>query len=227
MEKIREAIRDTSGSSMILALVFLLFCLFVGSSVLVAASANAGRWTEEFQTEQDQRSGLILLKDLLADGLQITVRDVSIVQKSGEIKETIRCFASGGEWKLEDLLYSWAVNDYEQELGVLVDACYKNGKVWTRRTAYPDMAGEIRLQLDSQILEEPREITGSYRFLEDGTLEIRIDGPADLRLILPAGESADSFHQIAANGISTTTRTRVYYWEPAVIEKGENDDETS
>ncbi len=69
------------GASMILALVFLLFCSFVGSTVLVSATANAYRVKHltDQQSFLTERSTALLLTDelQLGDGkrLQMTVVD--------------------------------------------------------------------------------------------------------------------------------------------------------
>ena len=43
MNKILRKLRSKAGESMILAMVFMLFCSFVGGSVLASATANAQR----------------------------------------------------------------------------------------------------------------------------------------------------------------------------------------
>ena len=67
MNKLQRKLRSRTGASMILALLFLMFCSFVGGSVLVSATANAYRVThlEEQQAFLDQRSAALLLSDEL------------------------------------------------------------------------------------------------------------------------------------------------------------------
>ena len=67
MSKLQRKLRSRTGASMILALLFLMFCSFVGSSVLVSATANAYRVKlyGEQQDFLDQRSAALLLSDEL------------------------------------------------------------------------------------------------------------------------------------------------------------------
>lgn len=65
MNKFKKKLRSRVGASMILALVFMLFCTFVGSSVLASATANAQR-VAQLNEQQDfmlQRSAALLMAD--------------------------------------------------------------------------------------------------------------------------------------------------------------------
>lgn len=67
MNNLRRKLRSRGGATMILALMFLLFCSFVGGSVLVSATANAYRVAHlnEQQDFLNQRSAALLLGDEL------------------------------------------------------------------------------------------------------------------------------------------------------------------
>ena len=52
MESAAKKLKNSRGASIILALVFLLVCVMVGSSVLMAASSNAGRSRSNRQEQQ-------------------------------------------------------------------------------------------------------------------------------------------------------------------------------
>lgn len=67
MSKLQRKLRSRTGASMLLALVFLLFCSFIGSTVLVSATANAYRVAQvaEQQDFLNQRSAALLLGDEL------------------------------------------------------------------------------------------------------------------------------------------------------------------
>lgn len=69
MTPITKKIRSASGSSMPLALLFLLFCLAVGGVVLTAASANAGR-TARLKVEQQDYLAVQSAARLMRDELQ-------------------------------------------------------------------------------------------------------------------------------------------------------------
>lgn len=67
MSNLQRKLRSRTGASMLLALVFLLFCSFIGGSVLVSATANAYRVAQvaEQQDFLNQRSAALLLSDQL------------------------------------------------------------------------------------------------------------------------------------------------------------------
>ena len=67
MKKIHNKLRSRVGASMILAMVFMLFCAFIGGSVLASATANAQR-VAQMAEQQDfllERSAALLLSDQL------------------------------------------------------------------------------------------------------------------------------------------------------------------
>ena len=67
MKKIHKKLRSRVGASMILAMVFMLFCAFIGGSVLASATANAQR-VAQMAEQQDfllERSAALLLSDQL------------------------------------------------------------------------------------------------------------------------------------------------------------------
>lgn len=99
MKKIQRKLRSKTGASMLLALVFLLFCSFVGGSVLVSATANAYRVAHlaEQQDFLNQRSAALLLGDelQLEPGQQLrlhvvdaykTTKEVNIVNGGGVVE---------------------------------------------------------------------------------------------------------------------------------------------
>lgn len=88
MNQVFRKMRSRNGASMIIALIFLLFCVFVGGSVLASASANGARAARQAQQQQDflgQRSAVLLLADqLLFDrNFQLIVKDVTTVSVLG------------------------------------------------------------------------------------------------------------------------------------------------
>lgn len=81
MKELHKKLRSRVGASMILALVFMLFCTFIGGSVLASATANAQR-VAQMAEQQDfllERSAALLLSDQLqldsGDYLRLTVVD--------------------------------------------------------------------------------------------------------------------------------------------------------
>lgn len=69
--KILKRLRSNSGASMILAMVFMLVCMFIGGSVLAAASANGYRVAHLSDQQQylDERSAALLTAEELRANL--------------------------------------------------------------------------------------------------------------------------------------------------------------
>lgn len=84
MKSITHKLRSNGGASLMLALVFLMFCVFVGGSVLAAAAANSYRVVHlaDQQTYLDQRSAAMLIADELDPAssnvnIRLTIVDVT------------------------------------------------------------------------------------------------------------------------------------------------------
>jgi len=92
-----QKMRDRSGASMLLALVFLMFCVFIGGTVLAAASANGYRAADRTKKQQylDERSAALLLTEQLKTdedhSFQLIVEDIKVNKQKGSVGE-------GGEW---------------------------------------------------------------------------------------------------------------------------------
>ena len=77
MKHLTRKLHSNRGSSMILALVFLMFCIFVGGSVLAVATANSARIQHQTESEQQflrQRSAVRLMQEGMTQGEQPTIR---------------------------------------------------------------------------------------------------------------------------------------------------------
>ncbi|MEG0756662.1 MAG: hypothetical protein RR450_09705 [Oscillospiraceae bacterium] len=127
MTPITKKIRSASGSSMPLALLFLLFCLAVGGVVLTAASANAGR-TARLKVEQQDYLAVQSAARLMRDELQklefqgsytVTTTETPVLddkgKPTGETKtESATSDKSGGlnEGQFRDLLSGDFTNLY-------------------------------------------------------------------------------------------------------------------
>ena len=99
MKNIKKKLRSRVGSSLILAMVFMLFCSFVGGSVLASATANAQR-VAQMAEQQDfllERSAALLASDHLQLGknefLRLSITDADrhiqevIVSKGGKVEK--------------------------------------------------------------------------------------------------------------------------------------------
>ena len=96
MNRIKKKLRSERGASLIMAIVFMMLCAFVGGSVLAAATANAGQLkalTTDQQAFLDQRSVLKILLDELGDP-----DDLKLIVSS-KLTETYQGqYADGGIW---------------------------------------------------------------------------------------------------------------------------------
>lgn len=129
--KIKEKLLSSKGASLIIALVFMLFCAMVGSAVLAAATANGGRVAALKSDQQDylnQRSAATLLQDELTMSepllvitktttttTRYTVGDGGVTTQIGNaVKETTLNFDVSGsiQTKLDRLLFESAILRY-------------------------------------------------------------------------------------------------------------------
>lgn len=109
MKRIKTKLHDRSGASIIIALVYLLICAFVGGTVLAAATANSGHIGERANSTQSymaQRSAALIFKDELtpASG-QITLTANTV------ITDTVVTQSSGSSTHTTDTKYVMSVPD--------------------------------------------------------------------------------------------------------------------
>ena len=95
MNKIQQKLRSRAGASMLMAMVFMLFCSFIGGTVLASATANAQR-VAQMAEQQDfllERSAALLATDQLKlknnQYLRLTVVDQKRTIQAAEPKPGI------------------------------------------------------------------------------------------------------------------------------------------
>lgn len=130
LKQIKRKLTSQSGASMLLAMVFLMFCLFVGGSVLAAATANAGRVESLKHNQQlylSQRSAMQLMADLLKSTpesqLQLTIKDVTVTVGNGTPTRTVTYTIHNNTGDntvvkksiFQKLLYETAISRYEEK----------------------------------------------------------------------------------------------------------------
>lgn len=82
MNRISSKLRSNAGASLMLAMVFMLFCVMIGGTVLAASSANGYRMTRLSDSQQylDQRSAALLMAQELRSPddtiLRMSITDV-------------------------------------------------------------------------------------------------------------------------------------------------------
>ena len=91
--KIKEKLRSSKGASLIIALVFMLFCAMIGSAVLAAATANGGR-IAALKSDQQEYLNQRSAATLLSDELQINRPKLTVTKK--EVVKTTYAVGDGG-----------------------------------------------------------------------------------------------------------------------------------
>lgn len=91
--KIKEKLRSSKGASLIIALVFMLFCAMIGSAVLAAATANGGR-IAALKSDQQEYLNQRSAATLLSDELQINKPKLTVEKK--EVVKTTYTVSDGG-----------------------------------------------------------------------------------------------------------------------------------
>ena len=90
-----KKLRQSKGASLIIALVFMLFCIFVGGSVLASAAANSARLKRTIADDQDYlnvRSAAVLLADEMRgskNGTQLSFDVTLEAEEAGTSEEEV------------------------------------------------------------------------------------------------------------------------------------------
>lgn len=93
MSSIKQKLHSKTGASMLLALMFMMVCLFIGGTVLASATANGRRVANMQSDEQEylsQRSAMLLLANMLqtssGDELTLIIEDKTVENLSDHTK---------------------------------------------------------------------------------------------------------------------------------------------
>lgn len=104
MNLISRKLRSKTGASMLIAILFMMFCLFVGGSVLAAATANGSR-VAHMADQQDflsQRSAGSLIADELNSGLEKTdtsQEELQLIVEDMTVQYQPVILGNGGGWE--------------------------------------------------------------------------------------------------------------------------------
>ena len=117
MNKIQQKLRSRAGASMILAMVFMLFCSFIGGTVLASATANAQR-VAQMAEQQDfllERSAALLASDQLQldDGkyLRMSIKDeVSLIEEAVKVNDGGAFDVSGDKAEVRTISFQVLTN---------------------------------------------------------------------------------------------------------------------
>lgn len=134
MKPLINKLRQRTGASMLIALVFMLFCIFIGGSVLAAATANSARMQRKVDDDQEYltlRSAAALLIDELRrttrSGTQMSVLlDTSETFSDDEdadpvLKTTVAYALTDNRNELRELAYLCAACKYCSTHGLSAD----------------------------------------------------------------------------------------------------------
>lgn len=239
MQSIKRKLSSRSGASMLLALVFLLFCLFVGGSVLASATANGGRVDDLTTSQQEylnQRSAMLLMAQMLEgeDGadLQLTIKEEVTSASSGETTKVTFTIQDTDTNKsiLEKILYETAVGIYmdshsiNQEYAAFQNfmfSCVSGSYDYTPQSSNSgtfSITPALGTNFEAEVLPVKYDISNYDLniYFHDETGEI-----TPLLTLTMNGTFSDGHPvTITADGVTTTTTTSVVRWEAPVIQKG-------
>lgn len=215
----RKWLKNESGSAMILALLFLLFCSLLGSALLTSAWANAGRAAREGQQKADFltcRSALMLLRSEFQEKgqPQLTIRDVSVRENKTTTRTVTYTLQNGTDGLLAEYLLNYAITQYEADTGTPDIRRFENFSF--QPGTETDAAKDISLKVSGN-----REITGLCTVSKDFDFHINLQsGGTELVLSFAGVKGKADTVKLTAGGIRTTTKTTVIRWEDGMIEKG-------
>lgn len=242
MSKLIRKLHSKRGASLMLAMVFMLFCAFVGGSVLAASTANAGRvanQTHDEQTYLSQRSAALLMADLLKGSgntpLQLTITDVKT--STGDRTVTFSLNDSNAKSYLQKLMVENAVANYlvKSPLQSGESSIFENFKfVGVASYSYTTPgapSGTFKITESNGTEPNSTELDAAYhgtkfeggsQALTSDYFDFVIDFGTDslLSLHTDASYSEGNPIKITEGDITTTTTTTVIQWSDPVIEKG-------
>ena len=196
MSKIKQKLHSRSGASMLLAMVFMMFCTFVGGTVLAAAVANGNRvaqQTNEQQAYLNQRSALMVIADQLKqgadNGLQMTISFDYVDEDNPSSQKTSCNVASPTEF--QELLCDLAENKFLIANNYTVTPLFFNGTII--------ITDHLKNQLKAQY-----ELTDDYAF----TIRFPDRGQQCLYLEPSVGSTESHRQEINSDGNIKTITTK-------------------
>ena len=220
MNRRKSGFRREEGSSLILALIYLLVCVFVSGAVLTAAGANRAR-AEQMRQERQvllrNRSAMGTLASLLTDTPALTVRDVTW---EGERRVVFSIPEDGPNPNgLQNLLYTWAVGQYALEHHVSPENMKFENFTPDSLSGGGEGAGVVELELKYRQDGVLQEETMTVDYSLSGTGELVLELPG-FRLRSSCYFAAGTPVAVTVEGKSAETVTTVFCWENPIPEKG-------
>lgn len=234
MVSMKQKLQSNRGASMLMAMVFLMFCLLIGGSVLASATANGSRIeniAEDHQEYYSQRSAMMLLSNMLLDkdgkNLQVVVTDVAVPQSNGEIKHTITISCPGLPADvpyLQKILLEVVVASYVRE-GVTVK--YPSSfDEWINLESPAQASGNFYMACDIDLSDHQavnyKIHTPTAEGTQDYTLELDFgENKSHLVLKMNGSVNTGAPQTVTVGSKTTTTTTSVIRWSLPDIQKGQ------
>ena len=245
MLSIKRKLSSKSGASMLLAMVFLMFCLFIGGSVLAAATANGSR-VEHLKNDQQnylsQRSAMLLMADMLTSNgkpLAITIKEVTkpVTAEDGTTTDattaTFTCAnLNSTPNALQQMVFECVIKNSTPEGAKANFSALKIGSSLTGNDA---KNGTITITEPAPEGSTGRQLKAKYSFSNDYDLKIVFDFTASgapeptesayLILTMDGSVNRGTPSSVTVNGVTTTTTTTSITWKAPEIQKGGSADE--
>lgn len=238
MKSISKKLKSAAGASMLLALLFLFFCLSVGAVVLTAASASAGRTARNRQEQQNylavESAAMLLREDMEGTSFITSYEEVvkvtttvHVKQEEGQEPKTWTTTATdisythspakpGPGELLEkvsndfDTLYTSTKSDLNQPLPTGFTMRYP---LSFEAADMPDVSGSLTV-----------DTSGSTIYAVTAVLWVETDGKkSNFTTLVFRPSVSDASSTLREDGnpsVKTTTYTTTVTWAAPVITKG-------
>lgn len=213
MLAIKQKLHSQRGASMLMAMIFLMFCLLIGGTVLGAATANGSRIDHLVNEQQEflaQRSAALVMGDMLtaSDGteLQLIIKDVESYNAETDVTTHAVTYTSPGLDKISDANFMQSI---------LFDRV---------KDSYPQNAEskifDVQITADAKSGVEP--LTARYKISTGNDYDITIDfGNEGLVTLTADGVVGTSESVVTIGDTTTTTKTTIIRWSlPSVQKRG-------
>ena len=229
MLPITQKLNSKRGASMIMAMVFLLFCLLIGGSVYASATVNGSRienMTGNQQEYYSQRSAMMLMADMLKDKdgkeLQVTVTEVTVTKENESPKRTIRFSCPGlkkdanGISFLQQILLKYVVDSYYEE-GVNLDYSVFG---WDSPTDFLGVSGQGVIYAACTVDLRDYLIVDYKINPQDYSMELDFDNDQSYFVLkTDCSVNTGTPKTVTVDDVTTTTTTTVIRWNLPEIQK--------
>lgn len=232
MLSMKQKLRSKRGASMIMAMVFLLFCMLIGGSVYATATANGTRIEHMTETQQEyysQRSAMLLMADMLTDKngkeLQVVVTDVTVEREGADPERTISISSPGLPADvpfLQKILLKVVVASYLQEDATLNYFNWISPDDFLTVSASGDIYMACTVDLLDPLVVDYKIHTPDAEGNQDYSLEIDFDAEqSHFALKMDGAVSTGTPKTVTVDDVKTTTTTTVIHWSLPEIQKAD------